>query len=214
MAQSALDLGIAHHALVSPAGRIVRANERGRARPDRRAASTGLAGGHCGGGRGVGVEPSRRVTVVGRRLAWGRHGVPGCARCQPPPAGAAPGIDAFPCARASAGGPHPLDWLHAIGPALLLLGLHYVWVIRSDTAFEEAAAETSLRRARARGRRGARPAGYSAHRRLPALLRLAPLGWPAGAILWKNVLAVVRARRTRATAGVFLAAAGGAAILC
>ncbi len=107
----------------------------------------------------------------------------------------------------------PLDWLHAIGPALLLLGLHYVWVIRSDTAFEEAAAETSLRRARARGRRGARPAGYSAHRRLPALLRLAPLGWPAGAILWKNVLAVVRARRTRATAGVFLAAAGGAAIL-
>jgi hypothetical protein len=39
-----------------------------------------------------------------------------------------------------------------------------------------------------------------AHRRLPPFLRLRPLGWPAGAILWKNLLAVVRTRRIRNTA--------------
>src|SRR3954452_16956645 len=38
------------------------------------------------------------------------------------------------------------DWGAALWPALLLMMLHYVWVVRSDTAFEEAAAEVSLRR--------------------------------------------------------------------
>lgn len=95
-------------------------------------------------------------------------------------------------------------WATAMGPALLLLALHYVWVIRADTAFEEAAAEASLRRARLRATRGGAP--RLVHRRLPRWLRLAPLGWPAGAILWKNVLAVVRTRRARNTTIAFLAA--------
>jgi ABC-2 type transport system permease protein len=95
--------------------------------------------------------------------------------------------------------PTPDAWLRAVAPALVLLVLHYVWVIRSDTAFEEAAAETSLRRAK---HLAARRSGQSllpqlAHRRLPPFLRLRPLGWPAGAILWKNLLAVVRTRRAR-----------------
>src|SRR5256886_17539820 len=34
----------------------------------------------------------------------------------------------------------------------------------------------------------------------PPFLRLRPLGWPAGAILWKNLLAVVRTRRVRTIA--------------
>jgi hypothetical protein len=38
----------------------------------------------------------------------------------------------------------PGEWLVAMGPALVLLVLHYIWVIRSDAAFEEAAAEVSL----------------------------------------------------------------------
>jgi ABC-2 type transport system permease protein len=98
--------------------------------------------------------------------------------------------------------PTPTAWLHAVAPAVVLLVLHYVWVIRADTAFEEAAAETSLERAR---HLAARRSGESllprlAHRRLPPFLRLRPLGWPAGAILWKNVLAVVRTRRVRTIA--------------
>ena len=97
------------------------------------------------------------------------------------------------------------DWAAAMGPALVLLVVHYVWVIRADTAFEEAAAEASLRRARQRVAHGGAPPAL-AHRRLPRLLRLAPTGWPAGAILWKNVLAVARTRRARNTVVAFLVA--------
>jgi len=104
------------------------------------------------------------------------------------------------------------EWLRAIGPALVLLVLHYIWVIRADSAFEETAAEAALRRARHAASRGRAPPEL-AHRRLPALLRLAPVGWPAGAILWKNLLAVVRTRRARTMASLFAAAAVAAALL-
>jgi hypothetical protein len=104
------------------------------------------------------------------------------------------------------------DWIRAAGPALGLLLLHYIWVIRADTAFEEAAAEASLRHARQTATRG--PAiPRLAHRRIPALFRLAPVGWPAGALLWKNLLAVVRTRRARNTASAFLVAAVLAGLL-
>jgi ABC-2 type transport system permease protein len=91
------------------------------------------------------------------------------------------------------------DWLQAIWPAFLLLGLHYIWVLRSDSAFEETAAELSLRRARALEHRGT-AAGVGPPkpvRTSPPLFRLAPVGWPAGAILWKNLVAVTRVRRVR-----------------
>lgn len=100
----------------------------------------------------------------------------------------------------------PTQWWTAIGPALVFLVLHYVWVIRADTAFEEAAAEASLRRARLRSVHGSSRAPQLAHRRVPPLLQLAPTGWPGAAILWKNVLAVVRTRRARNTAVAFLVA--------
>ena len=100
------------------------------------------------------------------------------------------------------------QWLAAIWPALLLMVLHYVWVVRSDTAFEEAAVEASLRRAKVLSERRAGAVGGA---RLPRatvpLFRLAPEGWPAGAILWKNLVAVTRTRRVR-NAGVTLAVIG------
>lgn len=104
-------------------------------------------------------------------------------------------------------------WTAAIGPALLLLGAHYVWVLRSDAAFEEAAAEWSLARAR-RGSTGGVPlAGGAAS---PTLLALAPTGSPGTALLWKNLAAVFRRRRVRnvlAGYGVIAAAAGAASVL-
>ncbi|HEX2250094.1 MAG TPA: putative ABC exporter domain-containing protein [Gemmatimonadales bacterium] len=90
------------------------------------------------------------------------------------------------------------QWLASFWPALVLMVLHYIWVVRSDTAFEEAAAEVSLRRAQALATRSAGPlssrAGSGVSR---ALVRLSPHGWPAGAILWKNLVAATRTRRVR-----------------
>jgi ABC-2 type transport system permease protein len=91
------------------------------------------------------------------------------------------------------------QWAAAFWPALVLMLLHYIWVLRSDTAFEEAAAEVSLRRAQAiatprSNGSGTSLAGSSVGR---ALLRLSPHGWPAGAILWKNLVAATRTRRVR-----------------
>jgi ABC-2 type transport system permease protein len=105
------------------------------------------------------------------------------------------------------------EWALAMGPALMLLALHYIWVIRADTAFEEAAAEASLLHARQVSARGGAPAPALAHRRLPPLFRLAPLGWPGGALLWKNLLAVARTRRARNMAVAFAVGAVAAAAL-
>jgi ABC-2 type transport system permease protein len=104
------------------------------------------------------------------------------------------------------------EWAQAMGPALMLLALHYIWVIRADTAFEEAAAEASLLRARQVSARGGAPTVRSvAHRPLPPLFRLAPLGWRGSALLWKNLLAVVRTRRARNIAMAFVVGAVAAA---
>ena len=99
------------------------------------------------------------------------------------------------------------EWLASLWPALIVLLLHYVWVVRSDTAFEEAAAELSLQRARALSQN---PRGPSSRGRLGAsrlVLRLGTSGWPAGALLWKNLVAVTRTRRIR-SAAVTLSVAG------
>jgi ABC-2 type transport system permease protein len=91
------------------------------------------------------------------------------------------------------------EWIRALWPALVLMLLHYVWVVRSDTAFEETAVAVSLQRAQALAERKAgrgAPANAPAHI-TPPLIRLAPGGWPAGAILWKNLVGVARTRQLR-----------------
>ena len=104
---------------------------------------------------------------------------------------------------------HTIDeWLARLWPAFALLALHYVWVVRSDTAFEEAAAEVSLRRAQARAARENVAGAPSRSRPATApLIRLSPTGWPAGAILWKNLVSVTRTRRIR-NAALMLALGG------
>ena len=55
--------------------------------------------------------------------------------------------------------PDAARWWSAIGVALALLFLHYLWVIRSEAAFEEAAADASFARIR---ELAARPSGRGA----------------------------------------------------
>jgi ABC-2 type transport system permease protein len=88
------------------------------------------------------------------------------------------------------------DWQAAMPLALGLLILHYIWVLRSDSAFEEAASEASLARARRHSGRST-GAGLDRSGRAPSppLFRLSPTGSPAIALLWKNLAAVLRRRR-------------------
>jgi hypothetical protein len=99
---------------------------------------------------------------------------------------------------------HPLgaastgDWLSAMVPAIGILLIHYLWVLRSDVAFEEAATEASLARARRPPAPGlAAMASGSGRAPSPAVFPLAPTGWPGVAILWKSLAAVLRRRRAR-----------------
>lgn len=90
--------------------------------------------------------------------------------------------------------PTTTAWLGAIWPAALIMLVHVPWVLHTDAAFEEAAAEASARRAarlamiRSRGTviRPARPGRTRFH------LPLGASGIPGVAIVWKNALALVR----------------------
>lgn len=89
-----------------------------------------------------------------------------------------------------------------IGFALLLA--HYLWVIRSDTAFEEASLELSqkiaARRART-GRSGRRAARIiTGARAFP--WKLSPTGRPEVAIVWKNLISISRVIPVRALIGL------------
>ena len=86
------------------------------------------------------------------------------------------------------------DWLRAILPALLLLLLHIPWVLRTDAAFEEAAAEAAAKRAERLEATRSRQGHVRAPRKSGARswLPLAQHGRPANAIVWKNIMAMAR----------------------
>ena len=93
----------------------------------------------------------------------------------------------------------------AVGPALGLLAFHYLWVIRSDVAFEEASLAVSQRHAvrvaamRSGNWQNTRPA-----RKRRAPFRLAPTGPPAVAILWKNLLGAGQFFNARLALGILV----------
>ena len=99
-------------------------------------------------------------------------------------------------------------WARALPPALVLLALHVWWVLRVDSAFEEAAAEASTAQARrveavrTRGVNGGAITASNARR----TIALAPTGPPAVAIFWKNVLWLVRTGQVRGLIGLPLIA--------
>jgi len=83
-----------------------------------------------------------------------------------------------------------IGFLRVIWPAVLLMLAHYWWVIRSDVAFEEASLEASQKLAEkvAAVRSGNWQAANEKRKakRPPFVLR--PVGWPAVALLWKNLI--------------------------
>lgn len=85
-------------------------------------------------------------------------------------------------------------WLNAIPWAVALLLLQYLWVVRLDRAFEEAALEATQHRAERLHRFRSSQMGNSRSRKgkLAKVPALALTGRPEIAIVWKNVVAAVR----------------------
>ena len=81
-------------------------------------------------------------------------------------------------------------FLRDLGPALLVLGAHYLWVIRADVAFEEASIELSRRRAErvAAMRSGDWRGQHRPARRRREPFTLRPLGAAPLAFLWRNLI--------------------------
>jgi ABC-2 type transport system permease protein len=91
-------------------------------------------------------------------------------------------------------------FLLALGPALLLMALHYMWVVRTNVSFEEASLELATKRAE---RIAAYRAGrWRSARDLPTKPRAEPFalaarGWVPVAYLWKNLIALGSLYRLR-----------------
>lgn len=103
------------------------------------------------------------------------------------------------------------EWLWRLGPALLVLALHYAWVVRTDAAFEEAALEASQERAKVLAKLSG--TDMSAKRsRAGAVSRVFPLpqwGHPAVTIAWKNAAAAIRGGGWLKQIGLFFAIFAG-----
>lgn len=82
------------------------------------------------------------------------------------------------------------EFLLAAGPVLLLLALHYLWVIRSEVSFEEASVDLARRRAEviANARSGNWQAAQRPKKPQRAPFRLTAHGFPPVALLWKNLI--------------------------
>ncbi|MEO8622301.1 MAG: putative ABC exporter domain-containing protein [bacterium] len=89
-------------------------------------------------------------------------------------------------------------WLNAVGTALVLLALHVVWVLRSDSAFEEAAADASAYLAKRRQHLRTRGAtGGVDPKKARRTIALSPTGAPEIALVWKNYLWLIRTGQIR-----------------
>ena len=102
----------------------------------------------------------------------------------------------------------PLEWANDFWPVLVIALLHYVWVVRTELAFEDAAVEASAERAkrieamRARRTGGVKPLKAGSRSWIP----LAATGHPAVAILWKNMVALSRTSGQQSGAVIFMTA--------
>lgn len=81
------------------------------------------------------------------------------------------------------------EFLLALGPALAVLGLHYLWVLRGQTSFEEESIALAEKRARQVAERGENPRYHSPPKAKHGSFPLSPAGGrPEVAFLWKNLL--------------------------
>jgi hypothetical protein len=110
-----------------------------------------------------------------------------------------------------------VDFLQALGPAMLMILAHYIWVVRSDVAFEEASLQLSERRA---ALVAAHKAGNIRFRITPRseqtpVFHLAPKGWPGLGFVWKSWIRFggLRTMRLGLIGAIFCGAAAATPLL-
>jgi hypothetical protein len=98
----------------------------------------------------------------------------------------------------------PGDFVRWLPPAFALLLANYLWVIRSDAAFEEASVEAAHKRAeRLEATKSRRRRGVILPTQVRAFpWRLSPRGRPAVALVWKNLVSLARVTPVRALIGL------------
>jgi len=104
-----------------------------------------------------------------------------------------------------------VDWLLRLGPALLVLALHYLWVVRTDAAFEEAALEASQERAKVLAKMSGTDLSAKRSRKggVPSVFPLPQWGHPAITIAWKNAAAAIRGGGWLKQIGIFFVVFAG-----
>ena len=106
----------------------------------------------------------------------------------------------------------PATFLRALLPALGIMALHFIWVVRADVSFEDASIEAAKKRAAflaARGRGEMRAQSGSGKARTP-LWRLRPTGFAPVAFVWKSLLKAGGRRTLSRWSVLFAALATGA----
>jgi len=85
-----------------------------------------------------------------------------------------------------------------VWPAVALLVVHYVWVVMSDVAFEEASLEASRKSAeKIAAIRSGNWRAAKKHKAVRAPFLLASVGFPSIALLWKNLISAGQAFTAR-----------------
>ena len=105
-----------------------------------------------------------------------------------------------------------VTFLRALLPALGIMALHFIWVVRADVSFEDASIEAAKKRAAflaARRRGELRARGKSDKARTP-LWRLRPTGFAPIAFIWKSLLKSGGRRTLGRWAAFFAVLAAGA----
>lgn len=104
------------------------------------------------------------------------------------------------------------SFLAALWPALGIMALHFIWVVRADVSFEEAAIASARKRATflAAHRRGENPLLTGKGKAKIPLWRLGLTGFAPFAFLWKSLLRF-GGRRSLALWAIFFTALAGAA---
>jgi len=99
----------------------------------------------------------------------------------------------------------PDEFLFYGAVGLVILLLHYLWVIHTDTSFEEASLEISQKAAdrREARKRTRRTGGMLVTKAAPFPWKLKPMGRPEIALVWKNAINVTRVTPIRALFALF-----------